>query len=131
VSTFRLHFRGTLFPVRSGELTLGRSTYASILVNNPLASREHAIIRFVRGRLEVVDLGSKNGTLVNGERIVGARRIDAGDQVKIGTDVIDIVRASVQNPIDLRAQTFPGRPIEGTTETLADDAETTVQVRPT
>jgi hypothetical protein len=124
VSEYRLQFRGTLFPVRAGEITLGRSSYASIVVNNPLASREHAIIRSVGGRLEVVDLGSKNGTMVNGERLVGARRVDVGDKIKIGTDVIEIVRASFDNPRDLRAQTYPGR-VQG----QAEEGETTVHFR--
>jgi predicted component of type VI protein secretion system len=125
VAEFRLQYRGTLFPVRSGELTLGRSSYASIVVNNPLASREHALIRSVGGRLEVVDLGSKNGTTVNGRRIQGACRLEAGDQVKIGTDVIDIVRVSLQDPRELRAQTYPGRTAGAST----DEGETTVHLR--
>ena len=54
VNEYRIQYRGTLFPVRNGELTLGRSSYASIVVNNPLASREHAILRPVTGGLEVV-----------------------------------------------------------------------------
>jgi len=125
VSEFRLQYRGTLFPIRVGELTLGRSSYASIVINNPLASREHALIRFVGGRLEVVDLGSKNGTTVNGRRIEGACVIDAGDQVKIGTDVIDIVRVSHQDPQELRAPTYPGRGVGAP----AEEGETTVHLR--
>ena len=45
MSEYRLQYRGTLFPIRSGEVILGRSSYASIVVNNPLASREHAVVR--------------------------------------------------------------------------------------
>jgi pSer/pThr/pTyr-binding forkhead associated (FHA) protein len=109
VTEYRLHYRGTLFPIRSGEVILGRSSYASIVVNNPLTSREHAVVRSSGGRLEVADLGSKNGTYVNGKRIEGACRVDAGDIIKIGTDTIEIARMSAQDPQQLRVATEPGR----------------------
>jgi hypothetical protein len=109
VTEYRLQFRGTLFPIRSGEIILGRSSYASIVVNNPLTSREHAVVRSAGGRLEVSDLGSKNGTYVNGTRIQGAVPIDVGDVIKIGTDVLEVARISAQDPQQLRMATEPGR----------------------
>jgi predicted component of type VI protein secretion system len=119
VTEWRLQFRGTLFPVRGGELTLGRSGYASIVVNNPLTSREHALVRLTGGLLELVDLGSKNGTYVNGSRISGTVPLAAGDRVKVGTDLIEVLRASAQDPTQLRAPTQPGRTRleEGETDT--------------
>jgi len=111
VNEYRILYRGTLFPVRSGELTLGRSSYASIVVNNPLASREHAIIRPVTGGLEVVDLGSKNGTFVNGARLEGSRPVVPGDRIKIGTDVLEIVQVAARDASSLRVATHPGRPV--------------------
>jgi pSer/pThr/pTyr-binding forkhead associated (FHA) protein len=109
VTEYRLQFRGTLFPIRSGEVILGRSSYASIVVNNPLASREHAVVRSVGGKLEVADLGSKNGTYVNGKRIEGAHPVDEGDVIKIGTDAIEVAKMSAQDPQQLRMATEPGR----------------------
>ena len=113
---YRIQYRGTLFPVRSGELTLGRSSYASIVINNPLASREHAIIRPVAGGLEVVDLDSKNGTFVNGDRLQGSRPVVPGDRIKIGTDVLEIVQVPARDAASLRVATHPGRPIGDVTE---------------
>jgi hypothetical protein len=122
VSEWRLQFRGTLFPVRSGELTLGRSGYASIVVNNPLTSREHAVVRLSGDFLELVDLGSKNGTYVNGSRVEKSVALNPGDRIKIGTDVMDVIRTSHQDPTQLRAPTQPGRHLgtrldEGETDT--------------
>src|SRR5689334_7442971 len=111
VNEYRIQYRGTLFPIRSGELTLGRSSYASIVVNNPLASREHAILRPVAGGLEVVDLGSKNGTYVNGDRLLGSRPIAPGDRIKIGTVVVEIVQVAARDASSLRVATHPGRPV--------------------
>lgn len=113
---YRIQYRGTLFPIRSGELTLGRSSYASIVVNNPLASREHAIIRPLTGGLEVVDLGSKNGTFVNGERLHGSCPVSPGDRIKIGTDVLEVVQVPARDASSLRIATSPGRPIGDVTE---------------
>jgi hypothetical protein len=110
VNEFRILYRGTLFPIRSGELTLGRSSYASIVVNNPLASREHAIIRAVAGGVEVVDLGSKNGTFVNDARLEGSRSVAPGDRIKIGTDVLEVVQVAARDASSLRVATHPGRP---------------------
>jgi predicted component of type VI protein secretion system len=108
VTEYRLEYRGTLFPVRRGEVTLGRSSYASIVVNNPRASREHAVVRPVAGRLEVVDLGSRNGTFVNGRRVASICSLQIGDRIKIGTEVLQVCLASVQDPQDLRVATLPG-----------------------
>ncbi len=109
VTEYRLQFRGTLFPIRSGDVILGRSSYASIVVNNPLASREHAVVRAAGGRLEVQDLGSKNGTYVNGNRVNGTCAVDEGDVIKIGTDVLEVAKASALDPQQLRMATEPGR----------------------
>jgi pSer/pThr/pTyr-binding forkhead associated (FHA) protein len=109
VTEWRLEYRGTLFPVRTGEVTLGRSSYSSIVIENPLASRDHAAVRVVSGKLEVRDLGSKNGTVVNGQRIAQPYLLEVGDRVKIGTDVIDVVRVEAGDPVRHRAITLPGR----------------------
>lgn len=109
MTEWRLEHRGTLFPVRGTELTLGRSSYASIVVNNPLASREHAVVRVSGGKLEVVDLGSRNGTFVNGVRVAAPQRLEVGDRITIGADAIDVLLASAEDPKRMRAVTLSGR----------------------
>ena len=51
-------------------LTLGRED-VDVLMDAPMVSRRHAVVRPVDGGLEIDDLGSTNGTWVNGERIEG------------------------------------------------------------
>jgi pSer/pThr/pTyr-binding forkhead associated (FHA) protein len=123
VSEWRLEYRGTLFPFRGSELTLGRSSYASIVVNNPRASREHAVIRSAGSKLEVMDLGSRNGTLVNGTRITTPQRLEAGDRIQIGVDVIEVLRASPEDPLRLRADTLTGRQAAGQELTEGETTE--------
>jgi pSer/pThr/pTyr-binding forkhead associated (FHA) protein len=71
------------------ECVLGRER-ADITIGDPGVSRRHAAVRPVRGGLELRDLGSANGTWVNGERIEGPRVLVAGDVVRIGNATIDI-----------------------------------------
>jgi FHA domain len=67
-----------------GTYIVGRSRSADVFINDRSASRRHArvIVTVEQTRLE--DLGSKNGTLVNGVRLVGSRRLDVGDRITIG-----------------------------------------------
>jgi pSer/pThr/pTyr-binding forkhead associated (FHA) protein len=53
----------------------------------------------VGGDLEIVDLGSLNGTTVNGERIRGARRLRSGDVIGIGTELIQVGTTRVSTTI--------------------------------
>src|SRR5512134_3972179 len=52
-----------------GEVVIGRGTEASLLVNDQAVSRRHAVVLLSGGRAVVRDLGSRNGTSVNGERL--------------------------------------------------------------
>ncbi len=64
-------------------LTLGRQD-VDVAIDDPTISRHHARIRPVDGGLEIDDLGSKNGTWVNGTRIDAPARLAAGDVVAVG-----------------------------------------------
>jgi len=67
------------------EVTLGRAAEATVRVSDVKASRAHA--RFVRtgGVLRLIDLGSRNGTRLNGENVGGqTRTLGSGDLVHIG-----------------------------------------------
>ncbi len=65
------------------ELSVGRLE-ADVVVEDSELSRRHAVFRVVDGVLEVEDLGSTNGTFVEGRRIEGPTRVDNGARVKIG-----------------------------------------------
>jgi FHA domain len=77
------HEPGTTFDVGSGA-TLGRSNGADINVDDPFASSAHARI-FQRGDyMYVEDMGSTNGTYVNGRQIRTAERLKVADTIRIG-----------------------------------------------
>ena len=64
-----------------GEVILGRSPQATIHVNHPSLSRQHASL-VIDGAVHLQDLGSRNGTFVNG------RRLEVGESVVLGTNEI-------------------------------------------
>lgn len=71
------------------ELVLGRED-AGLTIDDEELSRRHAVIRPGDGGIEIEDLGSTNGTFVNGSRIDGPTRLAGGDTVKIGRSVLEI-----------------------------------------
>jgi hypothetical protein len=77
------HEPGTVFEIGSGA-TMGRSDTADILVDDPFASSAHARI-FSRGEfMYIEDMGSTNGTYLNGRQLRSAERLKMADTVRIG-----------------------------------------------
>ena len=74
--------RGQHWPV-AGTVQAGRNPKAELFLDDVTVSRHHAIFTIEGGRLVVRDLGSTNGTYVNGERCDEAV-LSVGDQVYIG-----------------------------------------------
>lgn len=70
-------------------ITIGRSGECSVVVNDAKVSRMHAqLVQDDEGRISVVDLGSTNGTRVNGTLIAGEMRLSPGDEVRIGDTIL-------------------------------------------
>ncbi|MEZ4226881.1 MAG: FHA domain-containing protein [Polyangiaceae bacterium] len=86
-----IRFKGTHFPVRREETVIGRSAYCTIVLSNELASRQHCALKAESEGLMVTDLGSRNGTYVNGERIDGSHLLKPGDLIRIGSDVLEVL----------------------------------------
>lgn len=75
--------QGRAFPLRAPEMSLGREGGALDLSGYRQMSRQHARLSYASGAWSVQDLGSTNGTRVNGERIV-TRRLHDGDVLQMG-----------------------------------------------
>jgi pSer/pThr/pTyr-binding forkhead associated (FHA) protein len=87
---------GALIPLGEGSLTLGRGQAgASALGDDPtLAERHVKISPLGDERVEVRDLGSETGTLVQGERIAGPTILAEGDRFQVGRATLEIVLAA-------------------------------------
>jgi hypothetical protein len=73
---------GDEHPVEDG-MTIGR-TEGDVLLADPQVSRRHARIRMVEGKHVIEDLGSTNGTFVNGEQLTEPRELEVGDLIRFG-----------------------------------------------
>ena len=77
--------QGTDFMLDSIPLTLGRAAQNDVvLAGDEFASARHARVEPRRDGIWVHDLGSTNGTYVNGERLEGAQRLAPGDVLRVG-----------------------------------------------
>jgi pSer/pThr/pTyr-binding forkhead associated (FHA) protein len=64
--------------------TIGSSEAADLVVADGSVSRVHALLEWLGGSWFVQDLGSRNGTFVNGERVQVRRVMRAGDEIRLG-----------------------------------------------
>src|SRR5687768_8568612 len=67
------------------DMEVGRSPSCEIPLKDDQVSRKHALISVHEGQVRLKDLGSRNGTLVNGERITGEVVLQPGDRVRVGS----------------------------------------------
>jgi hypothetical protein len=77
------HEPGTAFDISGGAL-MGRSDSAEIRIDDPFASSAHARIFPQDDFMHVEDMGSTNGTYLNGRQLRGAERLKTADVIRIG-----------------------------------------------
>ncbi len=75
-------------PLRTEVATIGRLGECEVVLKDEGASRRHAQLKTKDGVTTITDLGSTNGTRVNGDTI-GSRRLSDGDKITIGTTVLE------------------------------------------
>jgi hypothetical protein len=71
------------------ELALGRDPACEVVLSDPTVSRRHAQLHFRDGRWILQDLGSRNGTIVNGVR-VGRCELRPGDELRVGAQRLTV-----------------------------------------
>ena len=79
-------------PLREAALAIGRGKDRDLMLDSPAVSRQHAKLEARGHSLIVEDLGSANGTLLNGQRIAGPEALHEGDEVRIGDFVLRLRR---------------------------------------
>jgi len=84
-------YQGGEFPIiPSKEIIVGRSSDLDMVLVEDMVSRKHARIAMQQDQIWIEDLGSTNGTFVNGEKIKRAR-LKEGDRVLIGTSILKVI----------------------------------------
>lgn len=78
---------GQMFHLEKDSTSLGRDPGSDIVIDDPQVSRQHARITRQGGLMVVEDLGSTNGTFVNGMRLTGPHTLASGDMIGLGDAV--------------------------------------------
>jgi hypothetical protein len=92
-------YQGGEFPLRPNcEMIIGRSSDLDIVLAEEMVSRRHAKISTDANSVSIQDLGSTNGTFVNGENI-RSTGLKEDDRILVGTSIIELVTASGEIPI--------------------------------
>lgn len=102
MARYRLRLLLQEFDLPPGETILGRSPECHVTIDDPLVSREHAKILVDGEQVILRDLGSRNGSKVNGEQVRGEIPLNDGDRVRIGNQEVVFSRVV--------AARRPGRP---------------------
>lgn len=82
--------KGSVFFLHDGINTLGRHISNRIRLLDPRVSRHHCKIRKIGQSLFLSDLGTRNGTTINGEYVIDCE-IEIGDRIVIGATVLKVI----------------------------------------
>jgi hypothetical protein len=101
--TFQLVMRagpnpGKVFTLSKSEIVIGRDVSADVVINSAEVSRRHTRLRLDAGQYIVDDLGSTNGTFVNGQRISTPQILRSGDIIMLGEAATLIYESSQFDP---------------------------------
>lgn len=98
---------GTEIPLKKEKFLIGRASDCTLRAGSEAISRHHCLVTRVDGAVAVRDLGSRNGTHVNGEKIAGETPLNHGDLLRVGPLEF---RFEVPQPVAVVAP--PGAPVE-------------------
>lgn len=104
------------YPINKSETEIGKAAHNHIVLTDPTVSNTHAVLLARDGGYSIVDLGSRNGTYINGERLsTRARVLRHGDAIQLGQTVF-----TFRNP---------GETTENITAVLSEDAVREIRKR--
>ncbi|MGB8412866.1 MAG: FHA domain-containing protein [Candidatus Binatus sp.] len=97
------------YPLDKQTVAIGSHPSNDVVLDDTTVSRRHATITRKRGRFELADLGSTNGTLVNGGRVRNTIALKRGDEIKFGSVRFAFIAAGDPIPAPARAARAPSR----------------------
>jgi pSer/pThr/pTyr-binding forkhead associated (FHA) protein len=89
---FRIRHGLSVLLLGSGTIRIGRRSDCDYPLNDSKVSREHARLIVSQQTLAIEDLGSANGTLINGEPLKRLRRLETGDVFELGAQRFEVLR---------------------------------------
>src|ERR1700749_1089564 len=93
-------YQGGEFPIVNDKpIIVGRSSDLDMVLVEDMVSRKHARITMQQDQIWIEDLGSTNGTFVNGEKIKRAR-LKEGDRGLIGTSILKVISGDAREGVE-------------------------------
>lgn len=88
---------GKIYPLEASEIIIGRDASNGVAINDAEISRKHAKLSLHGSAYVIQDLGSTNGSFVNGQRITGTQVLNPGDTVSFGENIV-LMYETAQDP---------------------------------
>lgn len=88
---------GATYPLEGDQLVIGRDAVSNVAINDAEVSRKHARLTFQGGKYVIEDLGSTNGTFVNGQRLVSSTVLKPGDVISLGEQIVLLYEGLAQD----------------------------------
>jgi pSer/pThr/pTyr-binding forkhead associated (FHA) protein len=111
----------TTLKLADGVTSLGRHDDCVIRIKSSQVSRRHCELFDVGGKLTIRDLGSSNGTYVNGKRVTGQQSLKVGDELTVGAVTLRV--AALGQPVAAAHTGKPGDTAVVEAVPLGDDDE--------
>src|SRR3954447_10947884 len=91
-----------------GVTTIGRHDECNLRIKSSQVSRKHCELFEKKGLLLVKDLGSSNGTIVNGKKVQGQRVLEPGDELTIGPVQLRVSKVGAPPSAPSKSESSPG-----------------------
>lgn len=117
-----------VYELNKDVITVGRDIANDIVINDPEVSRHHMRLTRGAGGFTLEDLGSTNGTFINGQRLTGAKPLNPGDLIALGETVTLAYEVVAAAPSRLPAE--PVQPPPAVSSPYVPPSAAPVQPRP-
>lgn len=85
--------RNEFWPIPASGVKIGRSSTCDIQVDRPTVSRQHCELKYQSGRWMIEDIGSANGTFVNGVKVEPGELVEVNGEIRLGKGVLLYLRS--------------------------------------
>jgi pSer/pThr/pTyr-binding forkhead associated (FHA) protein len=97
----------SLVPLSGARATLGRKAANTVVLDDPMVSNFHAVLEQYPTGWCLRDVGSSNGSFVNGDRLLGERHVHPGDEIRLGGTRIVLRAEQSEDNVNATARAEP------------------------
>ena len=117
------------FELTRPEIIIGRDSNVDVVISSPVVSHRHARLKQEGEEYVLEDLGSSNGTYLNGQRLVGRRPLKSGDQVRLGASITLTYETTLSSP-ETVVRAAPPIAFGGSQTVVGEDPQLLVKASP-